>query len=109
MASNILEIYLPYMGCACASGAPAGDKKTQRLQDALLELQHDYDVSYMVYALNMHLQQFKSRPELAEILQNQGKKGLPVIFINDKLCFQGVYPHREQLEDALKKYGEQLR
>ena len=105
MASDRLEIYLPYMGCACTPGSPAGDKKTQRLQDILLEMQNDFNVSCMVYALNMHLQQFKSRPELAGILQNQGKEGLPAIFINDRLCFQGVYPDRDQLEEALEKYG----
>ncbi|RQD74916.1 MULTISPECIES: arsenic metallochaperone ArsD family protein [Desulfonatronospira] len=106
MALDKLEIYLPYMACACTPGSPAGDRKTQRLQDALLELQNDFNVSCMVYALNMHLQQFRSRPELAGILQNQGKKGLPVIFINDRLCFQGEYPDRAQLEEALKKYGD---
>ncbi len=103
MARYNLEIYIPYMGCPCGSAGQQQDKKAQDFQKTLLTLKNRYkdDISYMIYALNLHLQQFRARPELAVILQEQGKKGLPVIFINDQQAFQGRYPDLEDMEKYL--------
>ncbi|MFN2266970.1 MAG: arsenic metallochaperone ArsD family protein [Desulfonatronovibrio sp.] len=98
-----LEIYIPFMGCACGPSSSGQDEQDQEFQDILLKLKEKLknDVSCAVYALNLHLQQFKSRPQLSEILQNQGTKGLPAIFINDKLVVQGRYPSLSEMEELL--------
>ncbi len=103
MAKFNLDIYIPYMGCPCGPSSPEQDKQSEVFQETLLALKNKYrdDISYMIYALNLHLQQFKARPELARILQNQGKQGLPVIFINDHPAFQGKYPGLDDLEKFL--------
>ena len=95
-----LDIYIPYMGCPCSSPGPAQDKDADNFHDTLLALKdrHKDDIAYMIYALNQHLQQFKARPELTRILQNQGKTGLPAIFINDVLVHEGSYPALEEME-----------
>jgi len=103
MARYILDIYLPYMGCPCGPSSSEPDGQALDFQETLIALKNKYkdDISYMIYALNLHLQQFKSKPELARILQNQGKKGLPVVFINDQQAFQGEYPTLDDLEKFL--------
>lgn len=99
-----LEIYIPFMGCPCGPSSSVQNEQDQEFQDNLLQLKEKLkgDISCAVYALNLHLQQFKSRPQLAEILQNQGKNGLPAIFINDKLEIQGRYPSLFEMEELLK-------
>ncbi len=106
MSQFVVEIYLPYLSCACSPGAQ--DKKTQNLQETLLKLKEKYDITYQVYALNQHLQIFKSKPELVSILQNQGKKGLPAIFINSNLQFQGKHPEYTELENVLQDIGTKV-
>lgn len=98
-----MEIYIPFMGCPCGPSTSVQNEQDQEFQDNLLKLKENQEgnISYTIYALNLHLQQFKSRPQLAEILQNQGKKGLPAIFINDKLVVQGRYPSMSEMEELL--------
>ncbi len=101
MAEFNLEIYLPYIGCPCSAPGPEREDEGMKLQKSLLELKGKFDLTFMVYALNMHMHQFRSRPELAAILQEKGKKGLPVIFINERIMFQGRFPDKTELEQAL--------
>lgn len=103
MAEYNLEIYIPYMGCPCTSPGGQQDRETEDFQKSLLDLKARYRdrVSYMFYALNLHLGQFKTRPLLSRILQEQGKNGLPVIFINDQPAFQGRFPGLNELENYL--------
>ena len=103
MAEYNLEIYIPYMGCPCTSPGGQQDRETEDFQKSLLDLKARYRdrVSYMIYALNLHLGQFKTRPLLSRILQEQGKNGLPVIFINDQPAFQGRFPGLNELENYL--------
>jgi hypothetical protein len=98
-----LEIYVPFLQCPCGPSSPEKDRQAEDFQQTLIRLKNKYknEISYMVYALNLHLQQFKARPELAGILQSQGKKGLPAIFVNDRLVFQGAYPTLKDMEMSL--------
>ncbi len=103
MARFNLEIYVPFLECPCGPASPEKDKQAEDFQQTLVKLKNKYqnEISYMVYALNLHLHHFKTKPELAVILQSQGKKGLPAIFVNDKLAFQGKYPGMEEMEKLL--------
>ncbi|MFO7727883.1 MAG: arsenic metallochaperone ArsD family protein [Desulfonatronovibrio sp.] len=103
MARYNLDIFIPYMGCPCGPSSPQQDKQAENLQNTLLKLKdrHKDDIAYMVYALNLHLQQFRERPEMARILQEQGQKGLPAVFINDQLVLQGKYPEMDELEKLI--------
>lgn len=98
-----LEIYISYMGCPCGTSTQKQDKQAEDFQQTLIRLKNKYpnEISYMVYALNLHLQKFKTRPEVTRILQSQGKKGLPLIFVNDHLVFQGAYPTLKDMEMSL--------
>ncbi len=98
-----LEIYIPFMGCPCGPSTSVQNEQDQEFQDNLITLKKKLkgEISYTIYALNLHLQQFKSRHQLSEILQNQGPKGLPAIFINDKLVVQGRYPSLSEMEELL--------
>lgn len=98
-----LDIFVPYMGCPCGPSNPRQDRQAEDFQHTLLELKnrHKDDVAYMVYALNLHLQHFRERPELARILQEQGKKGLPAVFLNNQLVLQGKYPEMADFEKLL--------
>ncbi|MFP4084805.1 MAG: arsenic metallochaperone ArsD family protein [Desulfonatronovibrio sp.] len=104
MARYNLDIFVPYMGCPCGPSNPQQDKQAEDFQNTLLKLKdrHKHDIVYMVYALNLHLQQFRERPELARILQEQGQKGLPAIFLNDQLVMQGKYPDLAEFEKLLQ-------
>ncbi len=106
MAEFDLEIYLPYIGCPCSVPNPEREDESMKLQKAILDLKDKFDLHSTVYALNMHLHQFRSRPELAGILQNEGKKGLPVIFVNERIMFQGRFPDKNELEHALMDLKE---
>lgn len=95
-----LDVYIPYMGCPCSSPDTTQDNGADNFQNTLLALKdrHKDDIAYVIYALNQHLQQFKARPEMAEILQNQGRTGLPAIFVNGMLAHKGSYPTLEEME-----------
>lgn len=106
-----MEIYIPYQGCPCGPSSHEQDSRAEEFQETLIRLKEKLGsaISYTIYALNLHLQQFKSRPELASILQNQGRKGLPVIFINEQLVIQGRYPDLNELVTVIGPFlsGEQ--
>ncbi|MGM0682560.1 MAG: arsenic metallochaperone ArsD family protein, partial [Thermodesulfobacteriota bacterium] len=76
-------------------------KRRHRDDTETTQRRHKDDIAYMVYALNLHLQQFRERPEMARILQEQGQKGLPAVFINDQLVLQGKYPEMDELEKLI--------
>ena len=108
MARFNLEIFVPYMECPCGLSSPEQDRQAEIFQTVLQALKDKYreDISYMIFALNLHLQSFRSRPELAAILQEEGKKGLPVVFINGSQAFKARYPGLDELEAALSSVYE---
>ncbi|WP_028574522.1 arsenic metallochaperone ArsD family protein [Desulfonatronovibrio hydrogenovorans] len=109
MAKYDLEIYIPYMGCPCGPSASEQNGPAEEFQQDLSRLKAKFkgELSVIIYALNLHLNQFKTRTELAEILQTQGKKGLPAIFVNNCLVMQGEYPDQKRLEHILYSLDKQ--
>jgi hypothetical protein len=99
----MLEIFVPRLPCACNPNV-ALDPDLVRFQEGLLGLKrrHGNTLSCSVYSLNQHLAQFRTRPELVDILRSTGEKGLPAVYINGRLVFEGKYPSPECLEEALE-------
>jgi glutaredoxin len=106
MAKINMEIYVPFLGCACRPGMKI-DSNLEKLQQTLIKLKEKYknDIAYLIYSLNLHLNRFREHKELVYILQNEGDSGLPAIFINGQMVFHGHYPDYEELETAIERFN----
>jgi hypothetical protein len=99
----VIEVYVPRLPCACNPNV-AIEPALIRFQEGLLEVKRRYGsaLSCSLYSLSQNLAQFRSRPELVEILRTTGEKGLPAVYINGRLAFEGEYPSPERLQEALE-------
>ncbi|MFP4314907.1 MAG: arsenic metallochaperone ArsD family protein [Desulfovibrionales bacterium] len=104
MARWHLEIFVPFLPCGCRPDLVL-DPDTAAFQQTLLELKevHKGELSLQIFALNQHLQQFRKYPEIVDLLQNVGKRGLPVVACNGQIIFKGSFPKREELETGLQE------
>jgi hypothetical protein len=102
MATVDLDIYIPFLPCACQPGKT--DRRATAFNELLLELKERFKdrLSIGIYALNLHFQRFKDNPVLSGILQSQGQAGLPVICVNGTPQFLGAYPGLAELEAVLE-------
>lgn len=96
-----LEIFVPYLGCACMGGPP--DPAMEAFNQDLLVLKEEASsgLSWSVYGLNQHMAVFKARPEIAGILRTEGRGGLPVILLEGRVVFKGGYPSMAELRRQL--------
>lgn len=101
MAIVALDLYIPFMPCACQPGKT--DRKATAFNEQLLDLKDRFkdQITIGIYALNLHFARFKETPVIAQVLQAHGQAGLPVICVNGAPLFMGAYPGLPELEAAI--------
>ncbi|MFW6324106.1 MAG: arsenic metallochaperone ArsD family protein [Desulfovibrionales bacterium] len=104
MAKWTLEIFVPFLACGCRPDAAPTPEMADLQQSILwLKKRHGSNLACLLFSLNQHLAQFREKPEVVGILREIGESGLPVIYVNGKMVFQGTFPTKEQLETVLEK------
>jgi hypothetical protein len=95
-----LEIYDPAMCCSSGLCGPAVDSALLKISEALLILQKQ-GVEVVRYNLAQAPMGFMANKTVAELLQNNGNKILPITVVNSGLFKTGGYPEYEDLCRAL--------
>lgn len=95
-----VDIYDPPMCCSSGLCGPVLDPVLIAVNDAVLALTRQ---GVKVTRLNpvQQLQQVMANPEVAKAIHRQGKKVLPMVFVNGRLFRSGAYPSYEELCQAL--------
>ncbi len=95
-----IEIYDPAMCCSTGLCGPAIDPVLVRMNDALLALKKQ-GVEIERFNLAQQTQAFMMNKTVAGLLHKNGKKILPVIFVNGEVFMTGRYPSYEELCEVL--------
>lgn len=105
-----IEIYDPAMCCSTGVCGPSVDPELVRIQESLRQIQKQApDVKVERYALSSDPQAFVVNTAVAELLNNEGPKCLPLVFVDGKLISKGCYPGNEQIQTTLKQTGLDVR
>jgi hypothetical protein len=86
----------------CSSGlcGPVLDPTLVAVNDAVLALTKQ-GVAVTRYNPVQQLKEVMANQEVAEAIHRQGKKALPMVFVNGRLLKSGAYPSYEELCEAL--------
>jgi|GEM_PF-308736 len=95
-----IDIYDPPMCCSSGLCGPVLDPILVSVSDAVLALTKQ-GVAVTRYNPVQQLKEVMANPEVAEAIHRQGKKALPMIFVNGRLLKSGAYPSYEELCEAL--------
>jgi hypothetical protein len=95
-----IEIYDPPMCCSSGLCGPSLDPVLVKMNDAVLALQKQ-GVEVKRFNLSQQIKEVMSNKVVAELIQKNGKKILPVTFINGQVFRTGEYPSYEDLCKAL--------
>lgn len=96
-----LLIYDPAMCCASGVCGPSVDPVLAQFAGTLNFIAKQPGIHIERYNLGQQPRAFVENPQVKALLSDGGEKRLPFIFVNDHLCFQGHYPSREELLQAL--------
>ena len=103
-----IAIYDPPLCCSSGLCGPALDPVLVKMSDAVMALKKQ-GVEVERYNLAQQPKAFMDNQKVAELLQKNGKKILPVIFVNDEVFRTGKYPSYEDLCKALGIEPQELR
>lgn len=95
-----VEIYDPPMCCSSGLCGPSIDPVLVKTNDAVLALKKQ-EVTVNRYNLKQQPKDFLANQTVADLLQTEGKKVLPVTLVNDQVLRTGEYPSYEELCKAL--------
>lgn len=95
-----IEIYDPPMCCPTGLCGPSLDAVLVKMNDAVLALKKQ-GVGVERYGLARQPKEFLSNETVSSLLHENGKKILPVIFVNGALFRTASYPSYEELCKAL--------
>ena len=95
-----IDIYDPAMCCSSGLCGPAIDPVLVRVNDAVLALKRQ-GVEVERYNLAQQTKLFMENKAVADLLHTNGKKALPVTFVNGAVFRTGAYPSYEELCAAL--------
>ena len=96
-----VEIYDPPMCCSSGLCGPKLDPVLVKVNDALMALKK-HGVQVDRYNLTQQPREFMSNKIVAELLNKNGKKILPVTLINGEIFRTGGYPSYEEMCGVLK-------
>ncbi len=91
-----IEIYDPAMCCSSGICGPAIDPALVKVNETVLSLQKQ-DITVTRYNLAQQPKEFMSNKLVADLLQKNGKKAMPVTIVNDSVFKTGEYPSYEEL------------
>lgn len=95
-----VEIFDPAMCCPTGICGPAVDPALVRMNDAVMMLQRQ-SVDVVRFGLAQQTKVFLENKTVADLLQAQGKKALPITLVNGVVFRTGAYPSYEELCAAL--------
>ncbi len=95
-----IEIYDPALCCSSGLCGPSIDPGLVKMNDAVLALIKQ-GVEVERYNLAQQPNAFMANKTVAELLHSNGKKILPVTFVNGEVFKTGKYPSYEDLCKAL--------
>lgn len=95
-----IEIYDPAMCCSSGLCGPAIDPVLVRVNDAIIALKKQ-NVEVERFNLAQQPKVFMANKTVAELLHKNGKKVLPITFVNGAVFRTGEYPSYEDLCAAL--------
>ena len=95
-----VEIYDPALCCSSGLCGPKLDPVLVKMNDAILALKKQ-GVEIERFNLAQQTQAFMTNKTVADLLHKNGKKILPVIFVNGEVFMTGRYPSYEDLCAAL--------
>jgi hypothetical protein len=95
-----VEIYDPAMCCSSGLCGPAIDPVLVRVNDAVMALKRQ-GVDVERYNLAQQTKLFVENKVVADLLHKNGKKALPVTFVNGTVFKTGAYPTHDELCTAL--------
>ncbi len=95
-----IDIYDPAMCCSSGLCGPAIDPVLVKVNDAIMALKKQ-GVEVERFNLAQQPKNFIANKTVADLLQKNGKKVLPITFVNDQVFKTGEYPSYEDLCIAL--------
>jgi len=95
-----IAIYDPAMCCSSGLCGPTLDPVLVKMNDAVLALKKQ-EIEVERFNLAQQPKAFLDNGKIAELLQKNGKKILPVIMVNGEVFRTGEYPAYEDLCHAL--------
>lgn len=95
-----VEIYDRPMCCSSGLCGPVLDPLLVAVNDAVLALTKQ-GVTVTRFNPVQQLQEVMAHPDVAQAIHRQGKKALPMVFVNGRLLRSGAYPSYEELCQAL--------
>jgi hypothetical protein len=95
-----IDIYDPPMCCSSGLCGPVLDPILVAVNDAVLALTKQ-GVAVTRYNPVQQLKEVMANQEVAKAIHRQGKKALPMVFVNGRLLKSGAYPSYEELCEAL--------
>lgn len=102
-----IAIYDPPMCCSSGLCGPTLDPVLVKMNDAVLALKKQ-GVEVARFNLSQ-LKEVMSNKTVTELIRKNGRKILPVIFVNDEVFRTGEYPSYEDLCMALGIEPQELR
>jgi len=98
---KILKIYDPPM--CCSTGVCGTNINSELVSFAgTVNGFRKAGVDVQRFNLSQQPEAFVMNPEVQKFLKEKGQQGLPIIFFNDKVIFEGRYPSRQELLDIVK-------
>ena len=95
-----VEIYDPAMCCSSGLCGPTLNPVLVKMNDAILALKKQ-GVEVERFNLAQQPKEFMTNKNIADLLHNNGKKILPIIFVNGEVFRTSEYPAYEELCNAL--------
>lgn len=95
-----IEIYDPAMCCSSGLCGPALDPVLVKMNDAVIALKKQ-GVEVTRFNLAQQPKEFMANKTVADLLHKNGKKVLPITFVNGAVFKTGEYPTYEELCAAL--------
>ena len=95
-----IEIYDPAMCCSSGLCGPAIDPVLVKVNDAIIALKRQ-NVEVERFNLSQQTKSFIENKTVADLLHKNGKKVLPITFVNGTVFKTGEYPSYEDLCVAL--------
>ncbi|HBM15296.1 MAG TPA: arsenical resistance operon transcriptional repressor ArsD [Lentisphaeria bacterium] len=95
-----LKIYDPPMCCSTGVCGPSVNSELVSFAGTVNGLKKA-GINVERYNLSQQPQAFVMNPEVQRFLKEKGQQGLPIIFFNDDVAFEGRYPSRQELLDIV--------
>lgn len=95
-----IEIYDPAMCCSSGLCGPAIDPVLVKVNDAIIALKKQ-GVEVERYNLAQQPKVYMENKTVADLLHKNGKKILPIVFVNGEVFKKGEYPSYEEFCETL--------